>query len=59
MNLREYINKYGSDKYNHDYTPVSIDQFNYKCKKCGILSILAWKSGCISDEEVIIKNIIE
>lgn len=31
----------------------------YKCKRCDKISDLPWTYGCITDDEYIIKNIIE
>ena len=59
MTFEDFIKKYQSLKFRHKWKAVNGD-FNYICDKCDMKSFLARNvSSCISDEEAIIKKLLE
>lgn len=59
MNIKDFIEKYQSLKFRHKWKVINGD-YNYICEKCNMKSFLAWNaSTCISDEEAIIKKLLE
>lgn len=60
MILNDWILKIKSRKYNHKWRAYNGIYTNYICLKCELKSEFAWESAnCISDEEAIIKKLVE
>lgn len=59
MTIDEFLILCKSTKHNHIWLPINGD-YNYICKKCEIKSYIGYGGpSCISDEEAIIKNLLE
>jgi hypothetical protein len=60
MTLEEFFIKSKSGKFNHKWIAINSGYHNYICNKCNLKSILAYSgSSCISNEEAIIKKLLE
>lgn len=65
MTLKEFIKRVNSGKYNHVWKLKHQEDWDwedtYYCDKCGIRSLSGdtLSSGCISDEESIVKKLLE
>ena len=60
MNLIEFADRV---KYKHDWEYYFYNKISNvelcKCKRCSLISFATWTYSCISDDEFMIKSIIE
>ncbi len=61
MTLNEFLKRSKDKAYKHDWKAYNGSYIaDYKCAKCNEISSFAWNAAtCISDDEVIIKKLLE